>query len=91
MAKLLIWGVLLVILIRALMRLARAFTPADFAAVFADLTQPINFNTKGQPLRAVFVRRRPTGEVWTPDLHARYPGRDWMLTRILWLSGSERA
>jgi len=44
---------------------------------------------RGQPLRAVFVRRRPTGEVWTPELHARYPGRDWMLTRILWLSGCE--
>jgi L,D-transpeptidase YbiS len=43
----------------------------------------------GQPLGAVFVRRRPTGEVWTPDLHARYPGRDWMLTRLLWLSGCE--
>jgi L,D-transpeptidase YbiS len=44
----------------------------------------------GQPLGTVFVRRRPTGEVWTPELHARYPGRDWMLTRILWLSGCER-
>lgn len=43
----------------------------------------------GQPLGAVFVRRRPTGEVWSPELHARYPGRDWMLTRILWLSGCE--
>ena len=43
----------------------------------------------GQPLGAVFVRRRPTGEVWTPELHARYPGRDWMLTRLLWLSGKE--
>jgi lipoprotein-anchoring transpeptidase ErfK/SrfK len=43
----------------------------------------------GQPLGAVFVRRRPTGEVWTPELHAKYPGRDWMLTRILWLSGCE--
>jgi lipoprotein-anchoring transpeptidase ErfK/SrfK len=43
----------------------------------------------GQPLNAVFVRRRPTGEVWTPELHERYPGRDWMLTRILWLSGCE--
>jgi len=43
----------------------------------------------GQPLNAVFVRRRPTGEVWSPDLHARYPGRDWILTRILWLSGLE--
>ena len=43
----------------------------------------------GQPVNTVFVRRRPTGEVWTPELHARYPGRDWMLTRILWLSGCE--
>jgi lipoprotein-anchoring transpeptidase ErfK/SrfK len=44
----------------------------------------------GQPLNTVFVRRRPTGEVWTPELHERYPGRDWILTRILWLSGCER-
>jgi L,D-transpeptidase YbiS len=43
----------------------------------------------GQPLGTVFVRRRPTGEVWTPELHAKYPGRDWMLTRLLWLSGRE--
>lgn len=37
----------------------------------------------------VFVRRRPTGEVWTPELGDANPGRDWMLTRILWLSGTE--
>jgi lipoprotein-anchoring transpeptidase ErfK/SrfK len=43
----------------------------------------------GEPLGAVFVRRRPTGEVWTPAMHAQYPGRDWILTRILWLSGCE--
>jgi lipoprotein-anchoring transpeptidase ErfK/SrfK len=43
----------------------------------------------GQPAGTVFVRRRPTGEVWTPQLHAKYPGRDWILTRILWLSGCE--
>ena len=43
----------------------------------------------GQPANTVFVRRRPTGEVWSPELHAQYPGRDWMLTRILWLSGCE--
>ena len=43
----------------------------------------------GQPPNTVFVRRRPTGETWSPELHARYPGRDWMLTRILWLSGKE--
>ncbi|HXZ52180.1 MAG TPA: L,D-transpeptidase [Burkholderiales bacterium] len=43
----------------------------------------------GQPANAVFVRRRPTGELWSPALHASYPGRDWILTRILWLSGRE--
>jgi lipoprotein-anchoring transpeptidase ErfK/SrfK len=43
----------------------------------------------GQPLNTVFMRRRPTGEVWTPELDVRYAGRDWMLTRILWLSGCE--
>ena len=43
----------------------------------------------GQALNAVFVRRRPTGEIWTPELGERFPGRDWILTRILWLSGCE--
>ena len=43
----------------------------------------------GLPLNAVLVRRRPTGEVWTRELHEEYPGRDWILTRILWLSGCE--
>jgi L,D-transpeptidase YbiS len=43
----------------------------------------------GLPPNAVLVGRRPTGEIWTPELHARHPGRDWILTRILWLSGLE--
>jgi lipoprotein-anchoring transpeptidase ErfK/SrfK len=43
----------------------------------------------GQPLNTVFVARRPTGELWTPELQERFPGRDWILTRILWLSGCE--
>jgi lipoprotein-anchoring transpeptidase ErfK/SrfK len=43
----------------------------------------------GQPANAVFVARRPTGEVYTPELGARFPQRDWILTRILWLSGRE--
>jgi len=42
-----------------------------------------------QPVNAVFVKRRPTGEIYTPELAARFPGRDWILTRILWLSGCE--
>lgn len=37
----------------------------------------------------VFVGRRPTGEVCTPELMLQYPARDWILTRILWLSGKE--
>jgi len=43
----------------------------------------------GQPENTVFVRRRPTGEIWTPELAEVFPGRDWILTRILWLSGCE--
>lgn len=37
----------------------------------------------------VFVNRRPTGEFYTPQLRAQFPQRDWILTRILWLSGTE--
>lgn len=43
----------------------------------------------GQPHNTVFRGRRPTGEIWTPELGERFPGRDWILTRILWLSGCE--
>jgi len=42
-----------------------------------------------QPINAVFVGRRPTGEIYSPELGDRYPGRDWILSRILWLSGCE--
>jgi lipoprotein-anchoring transpeptidase ErfK/SrfK len=43
----------------------------------------------GRPAGTVFVGRRPTGEVYTPSLGAASPGRDWILTRILWLCGLE--
>lgn len=43
----------------------------------------------GHPQGAVFKARRPTGEVWTQELHAQSPDRDWILSRILWLSGCE--
>ena len=43
----------------------------------------------GAPLNTVFVGRRPTGEVYTPALRRAGPRRDWILTRILWLSGLE--
>lgn len=41
------------------------------------------------PANAVFVARRPTGELYTPALRAQFPDRDWILTRIFWLSGLE--
>jgi L,D-transpeptidase YbiS len=44
---------------------------------------------RGAPAGAVFVSRRATGEVYSRELRERYPGRDWILTRILWLSGLE--
>ena len=43
----------------------------------------------GQPPNTVFVERRPTGEIYAPEMAARHPRRDWILTRILWLSGRE--
>jgi len=43
----------------------------------------------GQPLNAVFIERRPTGEIYSSELAGRSPRRDWILTRILWLSGCE--
>ncbi|MGC9385313.1 MAG: L,D-transpeptidase family protein [Hydrogenovibrio sp.] len=45
---------------------------------------------EGQPLNAVFVGRRPTGEIYSDALARQYPQRDWILTRILWLSGLEK-
>lgn len=43
----------------------------------------------GQPPGAVFVRRRPTGEIYSNALHDLAPQRDWILSRILWLSGCQ--
>ena len=37
----------------------------------------------------IFVGRRKTGEIYNPQLREQYPGRDWILTRILWLSGKQ--
>lgn len=42
------------------------------------------------PINTVFRGRRPTGEIYSPDLGHQYPERDWILTRIMWLSGLER-
>ena len=43
----------------------------------------------GAPVGSVFVGRRPTGERFHPSLREQHPERDWILTRILWLSGTE--
>ena len=43
----------------------------------------------GSPLGTVFKGRRPTGEIWSPQLAESHPGKDWILSRILWLSGCE--
>jgi lipoprotein-anchoring transpeptidase ErfK/SrfK len=42
-----------------------------------------------QAENTVFVGRRPTGEIYNAELRAQHPDRDWILTRILWLSGLE--
>ncbi len=44
---------------------------------------------RGAPVGSVFVGRRPTGEIFTSALMKEFPNRDWILTRILWLSGTE--
>ena len=44
---------------------------------------------ESQPINTVFIRRRPTGEIYSPSLGKKFPNRDWILTRILWLSGCE--
>lgn len=41
------------------------------------------------PINAVFVARKATGEIWSKELAAMNPNRDWILTRILWLDGCE--
>lgn len=43
----------------------------------------------GAAENTVFTGRRPSGEIYTPALGECHPGRDWILTRILWLSGCE--
>ncbi|WP_445370669.1 L,D-transpeptidase family protein [Methylomonas sp. HW2-6] len=43
----------------------------------------------GLPINSVFKARRPTGEIYSPDLSIQQPQRDWILSRILWLGGLE--
>ena len=44
---------------------------------------------EGSPINSVFVARRATGEICSSALMSEFPDRDWILTRILWLSGTE--
>ena len=43
----------------------------------------------GEPVNSVFRGRRPSGEIYSQALAARFPERDWILTRIIWLTGTE--
>lgn len=43
----------------------------------------------GCPVNTVFRGRRPTGEIYVPELSEQFPDRDWIVTRIMWLSGCE--
>lgn len=42
------------------------------------------------PINSVFVAREFTGEIYSKDLAERFPQRDWILSRILWLEGCEQ-
>ncbi|MEO5702741.1 MAG: L,D-transpeptidase [Gammaproteobacteria bacterium] len=57
-------------------------TPCGWHIIRAKIGQGCATNT-------VFVGRRPTGEIYAPRLREDFPQRDWILTRILWLSGLE--
>jgi len=41
------------------------------------------------PIYSQFVGRRPTGKIWNPSMSLSNPKEDWILTRIIWLSGLE--
>lgn len=57
-------------------------TPRGWHSIRAKIGQHCEANT-------VFIGRRPTGEICTQELQQAHPGRDWILSRILWLNGSE--
>ncbi|OGT50377.1 MAG: hypothetical protein A3E82_05030 [Gammaproteobacteria bacterium RIFCSPHIGHO2_12_FULL_38_11] len=44
---------------------------------------------EAMPIFTVFKGRTPTGEIWNADLSQQYPDRDFILTRILWLTGPQ--
>lgn len=58
-------------------------TPRGWHIIRAKIGANCKVNT-------VFVGRRPTGEIYSPQLCEQFPNRDWIITRILWLSGLEK-
>lgn len=58
-------------------------TPVGWHTIRAKIGHNAKENT-------VFIGRRATGEVYSEGLREVYPERDWILTRILWLSGMEK-
>jgi len=57
-------------------------TPRGWHIVRAKIGQ-------GEADNMVFIGRRPTGEIYQPHMRKEFPRRDWILTRIMWLSGCE--
>ena len=43
----------------------------------------------GAKENTVFIAREESGEIFNEELKHKFPERDWILTRILWLSGTE--
>jgi len=44
---------------------------------------------KDLPALSIFEARRPTGRIWNKEDAESHPNHDWILSRILWLSGKE--
>tara|TARA_B100000902_G_C27042157_1_gene779902 strand:- start:519 stop:845 length:327 start_codon:yes stop_codon:yes gene_type:complete len=44
---------------------------------------------KDLPKLSIFEGRRYTGKIWTKEISELNPDHDWILSRILWLSGKE--
>jgi lipoprotein-anchoring transpeptidase ErfK/SrfK len=42
-----------------------------------------------QAIYSIFKARRPSGQIYDLNLARQYPNTDWILSRIIWLSGLE--
>ncbi len=59
-------------------------TPRGWHTIRAKIGQ-------NQPINTVFKARRPTGQIYNPELASKHSNTDWILSRIIWLSGLEIA